>query len=58
LARRRPDPQGRHTADPLVFRTATPQWHEADTFMSRPGRTFRILAINGQLVCERARITG
>jgi hypothetical protein len=26
--------------------TATPTWHEGDTFVSRPGRTFRILAIN------------
>jgi hypothetical protein len=33
-------------ADPPVFTTATPQWREGDTFMSRPGRTFRILAIN------------
>jgi hypothetical protein len=32
-------------ADPPVFTTATPQWREGDTFMSRPGRTFRILAI-------------
>jgi hypothetical protein len=33
-------------ADPPQFITATPQWREGDTFMSRPGRTFRILAIN------------
>jgi hypothetical protein len=30
-------------ADPPVFTTAAPQWREGDTFMSRPGRTFRIL---------------
>jgi hypothetical protein len=34
------------SADPSVFTTATPTWHEGDTFMIRPGRTFRILAIN------------
>ena len=34
------------SADPPQFVTATPQWREGDTFMSRPGRTFRILAIN------------
>jgi hypothetical protein len=34
------------SADPPVFTTTTPQWREGDTFMSRPGRTFRILAIN------------
>ena len=33
-------------ADPPQFVTGTPTWHEGDTFMSRPGRTFRILAIN------------
>lgn len=33
-------------ADPQKFETATPQWREGDTFMSRPGRTFRIVAIN------------
>jgi hypothetical protein len=34
------------SADSPQFVTATPTWHEGDTFMSRPGRTFRILAIN------------
>jgi hypothetical protein len=29
-----------------VFTSATPQWREGDTFLSRPGRVFRILAIN------------
>jgi hypothetical protein len=33
-------------ADPPQFITASPQRREGDTFMSRPGRTFRILAIN------------
>jgi hypothetical protein len=33
-------------ADPPRFVTATPTRHEGDTFMSRPGRTCRILAIN------------
>jgi hypothetical protein len=33
-------------ADPPVFTTATPTWHAGDTFFTRPGRTFRILAIN------------
>jgi hypothetical protein len=32
-------------ADPPKFETATPQWREGDTFLTRPGRTFRILAI-------------
>ena len=33
-------------AEPPQFVTATPTWHEGDTFFTRPGRTFRILAIN------------
>ena len=33
-------------ADPPQFVTATPTWDEGDIFMSRPGRMFRILAIN------------
>jgi hypothetical protein len=32
-------------ADPPKFETATPQWREGDTFFTRPGRTFRIVAI-------------
>jgi hypothetical protein len=33
-------------ADPPQFETTTPQWREGDTFFTRPGRTFRIVAIN------------
>jgi hypothetical protein len=33
-------------ADPPQFVTATPVWKVGDSFMLRPGRTFRILAIN------------
>jgi hypothetical protein len=33
-------------ADPPQFVTSTPTWHECDTFPTRPGRTFRILAID------------
>ena len=36
-------------ADPPQFVTATPTWHEGDTFTSRPGRTFRILSMSGPL---------
>jgi hypothetical protein len=31
---------------PARLTIATPQWREGDTFMSRPGQTFRIPAIN------------
>jgi len=32
-------------ADPAVFVTATPDWHEGDVFMPRGGERFRIVAI-------------
>ena len=33
-------------ADPAVFVTAAPDWHEGDVFLPRGGERFRILAID------------
>jgi hypothetical protein len=32
-------------ADPAMFVTAAPDWHEGDVFLPRGGERFRILAI-------------
>lgn len=32
-------------ADPPTFVTAVPNWHAGDTFLLRPGRVLRIVAI-------------
>jgi len=39
-------------ADPAVFVTAAPDWHEGDVFMPRGGERFRILAIEPTLNAE------
>ena len=39
-------------ADPPGLTTARPQWREGNTFFTRPGRTFRILAVNDSDDCH------
>ena len=39
-------------ADPAVFVTAAPDWHEGDVFMPRGGQRFRIVTIEPTMDAE------